>query len=391
MPRELRSFALIATLLVLAALVIEVINGRFWLSDFEVYWSAADALVHKEAVYGVAFGEETGFYKYAPIVAMAFTPATLLPYPIAALLHALLIAVALVLVVVEVERTLMRHVFLAYAPRMLARALLLLVCIAVLLTRELHLGNINVWLVLGAVMAIRKSMDGNGGAAGVLFGLLWLVKPYLLLLAVPLVMRHRVQELVNAATTVVIGIVTPLLLLGPERGWHLHQQWFEAMAQHNSYLTSPDTLAALLKTWSKGLLAGVWVGYTCITVVGIVLAVVGWRSQLLLTGTQANARFYLESSTALALVPNLVITDQEHFLYSIPLIAWTLAHFFRSKAAMWHRMLFILALVLYATRSSDLWGSTLENDLAAKGLLGVGNLLLVACAWGLPQRSTARL
>jgi Glycosyltransferase family 87 len=357
MPHELRPFALISTFLVMAALVIEVINGRFWLSDFEVYWSAADALIHHEAVYGVAFGEETGFYKYAPVVAMAFAPAALLPYPLAALLHALLIAVALVLVVVDVERTLMRHVFLAYAPRMLLRALLLLVCIAVLLTRELHLGNINLWLVLGAVVAMRKSLEGNSHGAGVLFGLLWLIKPYLLLLAVPLVMRKRVPELAIAAITMVVGLLIPLVVLGPERGWELHQQWFNAMAQHSSYLTSPDTVPALLNTWSGGAIAGVWVGYTCIALAGVGLILLGWRGSRSSSTPSAQARFYLETSTALALVPNLVITDQEHFLFSIPLLAWLVAHFFWAERGWIPLTLFIVALLLYATRSSDLWGS----------------------------------
>ena len=38
-------------------------------------------------------------------------------------------------------------------------------------------------------------------------------------------------------------------------------------------------------------------------------------------------------------------------------------------------------MLFYATRSSDLWGSTLENRLVAAGGLGIGNALLLVSAW----------
>ena len=84
MPREQRPLVLVIITLVAAAMVLEIVNGRFWLNDFRVYWSAADALVHHRQVYGIPFGEDTGFFKYAPIVAIAFVPFTLLPYGLAA-------------------------------------------------------------------------------------------------------------------------------------------------------------------------------------------------------------------------------------------------------------------------------------------------------------------
>src|SRR5689334_7590025 len=111
MPRELRPFLIIIAVLVLAALVLEHVNGRFWLSDLQVYWSAADALLHGGRVYGVAFGEDTGFYKYAPVVALAFVPAALLPFSWIAHVHFLLIGVALGIVFVRMERLMMRNIF----------------------------------------------------------------------------------------------------------------------------------------------------------------------------------------------------------------------------------------------------------------------------------------
>ncbi|MFT3885037.1 MAG: hypothetical protein QM724_06280 [Flavobacteriales bacterium] len=70
------------------------------------------------------------------------------------------------------------------------------------------------------------------------------------------------------------------------------------------------------------------------------------------------------------------MTDQEHFIFSLPAILFVLAYLFthRDRVALaW----FIVAMCLYATRSTDLWGSALENKWVGWGVLGMGNFLLV--------------
>jgi hypothetical protein len=51
MLRRLRPFVLFAVALVLAALALELINGRFWLNDFRVYYMAADNMRHGLPIY----------------------------------------------------------------------------------------------------------------------------------------------------------------------------------------------------------------------------------------------------------------------------------------------------------------------------------------------------
>ena len=377
MLREQRPLIAIIVLLIAAALALEIANGRFWLNDFRVYWSAADALVHDRQVYGLPFGEDTGFYKYAPVVAMAFVPYALLPYELAAGIHFALIGVALTLAMVRIERLLMRHVFGTCPPRILLRGLLSLLCVAVLLSRELHLGNINLWLVVGVLFAMEALLEDNDALAGLLFGLLWLTKPYLAFMAVPLVVALRWRTLRNAGITLSIGLLLPMLFIGPDRWLQLHRAWLEAMTAHGSYLTSPDTFAALSRTW-LGWEAPMHHPRLLIIVVGIAFtAICSW--QVKRSGNH-NRVLLLQLWTAFALVPHLVITDQEHFLYSLPLIALTLAGLFDQRRPM-SLVFFILAVLLYATRSSDLWGSQLESRWVAAGALGIGNLLLIMAAW----------
>ena len=374
MPRELRPFLLITTALVLAALLLETSNDRFWLSDFRVYWSAARALVDQQEVYGIAYGEDTGFFKYAPVVALAFVPASFLPFELAAVIHFMLIGLALAMAMIRMEEQLMRHFFMAFAPRILLRAILVLLCIVVLLSRELHVGNINLWLVAGVVAATSALLSGNKTSAGILLGCMFLVKPYLALMIIPLLVRRQWPVLLACGISIAVGLALPFLLLGPARAWQLHVDWVHAMAAHNNYLTSPNTFSA----W----IGRIWPCFPSWVVLGLVACA------LATTGLSKGGKgvfppersLCFELWTAFALVPNLVVTDQEHFLFSLPLIAYVIANLFHRKNPL-ATGFFLLAMCLFATRSTDLWGSHIENQLAAYGALGIGNLLLVACCW----------
>lgn len=378
MPREQRALVAIILLLVAAAMALEIVNGRFWLNDFRVYYSAADALLHGRQVYGIPFGEDTGYFKYAPIVAIAFIPAALLRYEVAAGLHFALIAPALIIALVRSERLLMRHVFGTYPARILLRGVLALVCIAVLLSRELHLGNINLWLVAGTVLATEALLENRNGVAGLLFGVLWLTKPYLAFMAVPLVVGLRWSVLRGAAITIAVGLVLPLLFLGPGRWLGLHEEWLEAMAAHSGYLTSPDTFISVASRYCDTRVP-VQHPRLVIVIVGLTFTALCWWHRRR-SGVHDHA-LILQLWTAFALVPHLVITDQEHFLFSLPLIVLTLAALFHQRSAA-TATIFILAMLLYATRSSDLWGPDLESRWVASGALGWGNLLLLLASWG---------
>lgn len=388
MPRELRPFAIIATLVVAAAAVLDLVNGRFWASDFRVYWGAADALLHGRPVYGVAFGEDTGFYKYAPVVVMAFIPAALLPFRLAAVVHVLLIAVPLVLSTTRMERLLMRHVHLVHPPRILLRAVLGLLCIAVLLARELHLGNVNLWLVWLTIVFMDHLLDDQALGAGLCLGLLVLIKPYLLLLGVPILVRRQWTVVLMAATVGLGGLLIPFIVLGPTHALSLHEAWWYAMAAHGSYLTSPDTLLALGSRYlgaPSGPHAGLWVIAATAIALGAWTAVHQRRSSP--PAGQARQRL-LEESVALALVPLVVITDQEHFLFALPLILLCLGDLYQGRDHLM-ALLFVLAMFLYGTRSSDLWGGPLEDALSAAGALGLGELCLVCISLALSWRRRA--
>ncbi|MCC6839669.1 MAG: DUF2029 domain-containing protein [Flavobacteriales bacterium] len=381
--RPFRAFALVVLLLVAASLLLDHLNGRFWLNDFRVYYMAADNLRHGLPVYDEVFGEHTGLYKYAPAVLYFFLPYTMLPFSVAGAFHCLVIGLLLTACFTTLERSL-RHLA-PPLPRPALRAFLGLLCIAVLLVRELHMGNINAGLILLAAAGVERLLAGRRGTAGLLMGVVWLVKPYLLLMIVPLVLRREWQLLRTAAISMITGLLLPLLVQGPSTGWGLTRAWASSMQYHTQVMYSPDQLGAMLNKFT-GLENTAVVTAGFIALAGLMLCWCTWRNAHKPAGlaTAAMDRAF-ELWLAMAMVPNLVITDQQHFMFSLPLVLFILAYLFTTPD---RQVLtgFVLAMLCYATRSSDLWGRELETWLMGWGVLGMGNILLMGVSWAAWRR-----
>nr|MCU0320617.1 DUF2029 domain-containing protein [Flavobacteriales bacterium] len=133
---------LVLLALFLLLMVVEHINGRFWLNDFRVYYGAAGSLRNGEPLYGIAHGLGSGLFKYAPVLALIYLPFTLLPYTAAATLQYLLIALAFVDALRRMDHLLRTQLTGQAEARPLVLWLFALL-MGVHLHRELHLGNIN--------------------------------------------------------------------------------------------------------------------------------------------------------------------------------------------------------------------------------------------------------
>ena len=381
--KPFRPFIIVLMLLVTANLVLEHVNERFWVNDFRVYYSAADNLRHGLPVYDQVFGEDTGLYKYAPVVLYAFLPFTYLSFDTAGILHLLVMGLVTIGCFIMVERTLAR--FVQPLPRTAARALLGLLCIVVLYARELHMGNINMGLILLSALGVERLIAGKRVAAGAALGVVWLIKPYLLLMIVPLVVRREWRVLGTGLLAMLAGLLAPMVLQGPATGWALNRQWFHSMQYHTQVMFSPDRLGQIVSTHT-GIPPTLGLDLFFIALAGLLLAAFTWRNTRKATPPmRALMDRAMELWLAMAIVPDLVITDQQHFMFSLPLILFAMAYFFTHRDPL-AVGLFILVMVLYATRSSDLWGSATENMLVSWGILGVGNLLLILFSWWLLRR-----
>jgi hypothetical protein len=87
-------FTIFVAIACLLTLTLNMINGRFLLGDFKVYYSAAANLVSGGPVYMVSFYSGSGFYKYSPSTLLFFLPYLLFNFKTAAVIHFFILGTA---------------------------------------------------------------------------------------------------------------------------------------------------------------------------------------------------------------------------------------------------------------------------------------------------------
>jgi hypothetical protein len=245
--------------------VFECINRRLWLNDFRVYYSAAQAFLDRQPLYGQPYGLSSGYYKYSPFVVLFFIPATLLPFKAAAVIHFWVISCSTIVSMLIGSRILMRLNPLAGRHDNLVLSAGFVVLMNHLF-RELHLGNVNMILVLFLLLALVLVLENRQVAAGGLFALALLFKPYLLLLAVPLAFHCRFRMLITAAAVTVASALMLVPLTGVTETLLLHREWLGAMMAHGHTMDSHQTLEALVGRFT-GIRPLNWIRYLILAVV----------------------------------------------------------------------------------------------------------------------------
>ena len=177
-PRDSWKFILYSGLIFVAIFCVENINHRFWLNDFRVYFLAAKAFIAGEQVYGVSFGLGTGFFKYSPLTLLLFTPYTVVPIQVANTIHFFINTSCAIASFLVIEQIIVDHLFVPKTKRTHLLLMLVFVCVLNHLFREVHLGNINMVIVLALSIALSLILRSKSITAGFLLALVIITKPY---------------------------------------------------------------------------------------------------------------------------------------------------------------------------------------------------------------------
>lgn len=395
MPRWSRypgRFTIIILGSALLFLTLEAINGRLWLNDFRVYYDSAGALLNGEPVYGVAHGLSSGFFKYAPVMAMAYAPLAMLPYPAAAGIQFTLIVLAFSGAVIRADRLMRAHALPEAPPRYTVLFLTALL-VGANLHRELHLGNINAMLVWLLLLGLHFMLSGRERVAGALFGIAMLAKPHFVVLLPWLLLRWRPRALLGAVGAAAVGLLVPLPFLGMDRFLQLNGEWLSAMAGHNASMiyhggdayNAVDTAYSFIaRAWCRLLPALSDQHYMLLVlgaaaVLGAALVIRDRRREPMLDRTK---RFVvLEFLALLTSVPSLTLTDSNHFLFALPLILAIVLHLINGAMPRWLAIASVPVLILHGGNWADALGS-LSDRMVHYGVLGIANLglLLISAA-----------
>ena len=381
--KPFNKFIIFSALIFLVIFVIEKINGRFWLNDFKVFYSAAEALIHHEKVYGKAFGLETGFYKYSPVALLFFTPFTIISFESAAIIDFVINAIVCISIIIVTQQLITEYIF-QNKNKKTVTLFLIFICVINHVVRELHLGNTNLILILLLVNSIKLELRKKSMLAGVLLALVILTKPYFLILLLPFLLFKRQKAIVSTLMSILIFVAITFFVFGVGKGQELYSEWFLAMKDHIGYLSSNHTLFSLLNTYFGIIIPGNY-GIVFLVVFSVASFVILWAYDLFKSDqgssiNKNNSTFIYYYFILIAVVPSILITDTEHFLFSLPLIALLITKIVNEKIK-WQMSLLLIVMLMYGGNSSDIWGKNLARKFENFGMLGLGNLMLVI--WGI--------
>jgi len=367
-------FFLIALLFFGLFFFVENHNESFLLNDFKVYYSASQAILDGGQPYGVAYGLGSGFFKYSPFAALfIFSPYTLFSFETAKVLHFIVITIFSIgtfLLCFQLSNC----YFESKLTKRIGFLSLLLLIAAVHLTREMHMGNINMIMLFVFLLAICFLIDKKTIWSAVLFATLVLLKPYFLILILPLVISKKWKLIGWIFAFLLILILLPALIVGFDENVVLLKNWVITMSDHNSGMISEHTFTSIFYSFSRIKLSTNW-QYIFILLVGTIYILLRFKEFF---GKQvySDKKMLLDFFILLALIPNLVITDSEHFLFSLPLIAFILGYL-KQKWNVYLVSVFTLLLFFYGANSNDLIGNPLSDKFDTYSTIGLANLGLI--------------
>jgi hypothetical protein len=254
---------------------------------------------------------------------------------------------------------------------------------------ELHLGNINSVLLLIFIIALLYLLKGKDFKASLLFALGILIKPHFLIFLPLLLFRKKFKCVIYTVTGIFVGIMLPALYTGMNYNVELHKQWLRTMLVHNDSLISGQYTVYswiyrcaghffFLDTLHYDKVFGIVI-ITVIAVAILLLLIFNFKKETSINSSQSirENNFVFEYFILLSLVPNITVTDSEHFLLSIPLITFIINSLFENRVSIIYKIIAITCLVMFGMNMRDIVGRDISLMLSDYGILGLANFLII--------------
>ena len=389
--KENRIFIITMSLFFIGFFIIQNLNHRFWMHDFEVYWTSSYNYFHFKPVYFQLYALGSGYYKYSPIALWYFLPFSLLPFEIAKIVYFFLLAFILICIFITTKDLIYKYFGMSDKSNWI-----LFLTLLVLLNNvyfEFHMSNANLITLLFLVLSLSSILQKKDIWAGILIALAIFIKPHFIVLYPLLLVRKKFKVLIFSISALITGLFFPVLYSGFEGNMQLLSDWYFSMKLHNSNILGyAHTIYTIgYKLLSRFINMDVTVIYITILLgavaslflIFIIRNIINEKKLL----DDANRErvikidFVIEFIVLLALVPNITPCDNEHFLYSLPLVFVIVNWVFKKGFIKWYYLsIVIFAFLLYGGNWADLWGRHLSVQINKMGLMGIGNFVLIFMA-----------
>lgn len=380
-------FCLITFALCLGFFILEIINGRNQFYDFQVYYGASLDFIAGNSPYDDYYGVTSGYYKYSPFVLMLFATISWIPFSVASGLFYFFIVFASIFLLLKIYHYLRKRVifqahdqevFWKHIPLYLSTFLVI-----AHLVRELHLGNVNILLLLLFAYIFWLKEQKLSLIAGILLALGILVKPHFIILIPLFVLKSEWKTLGFAVISGVVFLALPSLIHGWKINELMHMEWLETMSSHNqSLIESPNTLYGLYNNGLEifGMTGSNSIVIVTLSFIALCIFLLVLNNKYLNQKDSSGLKNYLEYFLLISLIPSLTHTDTEHFLWTLPILCLCIFLLIQ-KLEQFKRIIGIIILLIIAIpwylNSPDIIGKENAIWMDKGGWIGISNLLII--------------
>ena len=359
----------------------DMLNERFQMVDFEVYFRTAGRMLDGAEIYRIA-ADEHFVYKYAPAAALYFLPFLLVGFGAAKVLYWLLLTAAMTWGLWTMKDMLSE----GKTARFINVALLgSILAVVPHIHLEWHLGQVNMLLMVGYIALIKCYRDGQDALLGVLLGASIFMKPFGLIFLPYLFLKKRLKAVAfTILGLLVIGCLPFIFYPSSDAFSGLYPAWFnelniEMSAKQALTADANHTIFSVLARYTP--IRYLLVNDTAQTLYQLsALALMGlaflWYMR---RGRDTEKAFIGEFALLTAWIPLLAFTSQNAFIYTMPLAIYLIFHF--NELLIWEKILLVLGCFLIGINMYDVVGKTLHGQLMQGSIYTFGSLCLVVLAF----------
>jgi hypothetical protein len=349
--------------------IVELNNNKLWTNDFRVYFDATIDYFNGNNPYVKNYGLDTGYFKYPPFTLYIFKFFTLFSYGTSQLIHLFLLMTSLIFSVVTLKELSHKIFGFEFKTNQAWILFVTFLIVAIHLVREFHMGNINLYLLGLLVLGLKYIYKDKPILTALFWSLMLILKPIMLLAVIPLLFYKKWKTIAFMVGFGIFFFLFPVISTGWSGNLVLWGNWVKSVSSHGEYIVSENSLTYLVNYYFG--IKSEWIpSLICLT------ALLSLMIIRIFKGAKNDDQLIIWSVILTAFTPNFFVTDTEHFLLIIPLIAFLLHILSKTKSLIgW--ILISIGMILFSFNSNDLWGRELSDNFDAHGVLGIGNALFV--------------
>lgn len=361
-------------------MLLEIINNRFWLADFEVYYKSAQRLLAGQNLFRIP---EDDFYvfKYSPTSAFYFIPFTLFSFATAKIIYWIVLT-GLILFGFYLSIKLTASKLWKENPAKVNSIVLLASLILVVhIQRELHLGQVNHILLVIYILSAYFYNKGKRNVTTALLAVSLFIKPFALIFIPYLLLKKNYKATMVFVLTSILLFFLPLIFYSFPNFMNQSKLWFEELMielnnKQDLIQVANHTLFSLFARYTPLRLISfspVIIKIYQLVILTIIGLAILW---FIKKGKKDKNPGIAEFALLISLIPLLSFTSHNAFGFNELTIFLLLAFF--PKFTLLDKIIIVAGFVFTGCNIHDLWGHDLSAFINDISLVSWGTVLLIA-------------